>query len=113
MVSGLAVGTVAIVMLCLGLFGVVYNQVVARLEAAKQDHGYVSILVVGGVAVTLGGMGLVDLVVDWNAGLIGLGCFACSGAPMVVGSMARHLARQTAERLAVAEMAKELLDDEA
>lgn len=74
----------------LALFGWWYDRLVASLEAAGRDEGLTWLLVVLGVAATLVVMGLVDLVVNVNAGLLGLACFACSGAPMALGAIRRH-----------------------
>jgi hypothetical protein len=87
-----------VIMAALGLFGVVYDRATAWMEGLGSDHGYVAFLVVGGVAVTLVGIGLADLVLDWNAGLIGLLLFACSGLPMIIGSMRRHLGKLKAQQ---------------
>ena len=72
------------------VFGFVYNLLVCWLERHNYDEGYTSLLVVGGVGVTLGGMALID----WRAALLGLGLFAASGFWMVVGSVARYVRRR-------------------
>lgn len=72
-------------------FGVAYDQLMARLEARKDD--FVAFMVVFGVLVTLGGVALVD----WQGALLALGMFAASGLPMIVGSMARSMRKRERE----------------
>ena len=78
---------------CLGAlagFGTYWNAYVARQEAHGADEGRTWLYVVIGCAVTQAGAGVIDLVVDWNAGLLGLLCFAASGTPMIIGALQRH-----------------------
>lgn len=78
------------------LFGFLYNLVVSWLERRGYDEGYTALLVVAGVAVTLGGVAFID---ERAAGLT-LGAFACSGGWMVLGSWWRHVrARRRAQDL--------------
>lgn len=63
-----------------------------RVEALGTDaDGFTWLLVVIGVAVTLLGIGLLDLVLDWNAGLLGLAAFSASGLHMVHGAVTRYI----------------------
>lgn len=93
---GQTAGQLGVVYGALFLFGFLYNLIVAYLERRGYDEGYVSLLVVAGVAVTLGGVALLD----WRAAALTLGAFACSGFWMVVGSWWRHVrARRRAQDL--------------
>jgi UDP-N-acetylmuramyl pentapeptide phosphotransferase/UDP-N-acetylglucosamine-1-phosphate transferase len=105
-------GVAAMVLIGLFLFGILYNQLVVWMERQHRDHGYTSILVVGGVAVTLAGMGIIDLWVDVNAFLLGLAAFAASGCAMVIGSIFRHLEQQGRADQAAAKLALEELNDD-
>ena len=89
-------GASGVIRVFVGLFGfgVAYNALVAWVERKGYDEGYSAFLVVLGVLVTLGGMALLD----WRASLLGIGAFACSGAPMILGSWWRHVqARKRAQ----------------
>jgi Kef-type K+ transport system membrane component KefB len=77
------------------LFGIGYNSLVAELERRKLSEGYSAILVAGGVIVTLA----VVAAFDWIGALLALGAFACSGMPMIVGSIARHVTAKEQESL--------------
>lgn len=74
----------------LAVFGVAWNAYVARQEAHGADEGRTWLYVVIGCAVTQAVAGLVDLALDWNAGVLGFLCFAASGVPMIVGALQRH-----------------------
>lgn len=69
------------------LFGIGYNWLVTTLEKSGHDQGYTSILVVGGVIVTIAAstplIGL-DAVVSLTL------LFVASGTPMIVGSLLRY-----------------------
>jgi hypothetical protein len=65
-------------------FGAAYNSLMDRL---RNKSGYVSIFVAGGVLVTLVGVAIIS----WQAALLALGAFACSGLPMIAGSMYRYM----------------------
>lgn len=83
-------------------FGFAYNLFVAWLERRGYDEGYTALLVVGGVGITLLGIGLLSME---GAGLM-LGAFAASGFWMVIGSIWRHMRRRERAR-------KEILDEAA
>lgn len=72
------------------LFGFFYDQLVAWMERNGYDEGYTASLVVFGSLITLGGIA----VIDWRAGLLGLGAFAASGFWMATGSWWRHVQRR-------------------
>ena len=83
------------VYLGLFVFGLGYNLAVSEFERKKFLEGFVSLAVVLGVLVTLGGVA----VISWRAALLALGAFAASGAPMVAGSIWRYVqARGEAQR---------------
>ena len=73
------------------IFGLAFNQGVAWAKPRGYLEPYLAFWVAAGCGATLIGVGIVDTLVSWNAGLIGLVCFAASGAPMMVGDMARYV----------------------
>lgn len=79
---------IGIVAFALVMFGAYYDSLMTRLADHKDP--YISIFVAGGVAVTLG----LIAVIDWRAAVLALGAFACSGLPMVAGSIRRNMERQ-------------------
>ena len=70
------------------VFGIGYNWLVERIEADDGERGYLSLLVVGGVLITLGAYALLRGI---GAGLEVALLFAASGTPMIVGSIAREM----------------------
>lgn len=89
------------VLLGLFVFGMGYNLVVAWLIHHGYDEGYVWVLVIGGVAITLVGLAILDLL----AALLALATFASSGLPMAVGAWWRHVrVRQAAQEAQRAEV---------
>ena len=100
---------VAVVVGLLG-FGYGYDKWVARLKAEGRDEGYLSFIVVIGVAVTLAGIA----VAVWSLwmGLVMLVGFAASGLFMCWGSVARHIEGRTEEELAARAEALRDLGDE-
>lgn len=82
----------ALILAGLAAFGWWFNRQVERIGA--DADGFIWLLVVIGNAVTLAGIGLLDLVLDWNAGLIGLLAFAASGLCMVCGAVQRYVTRR-------------------
>lgn len=79
-------------------FGFLYNAFTAWLERESYDEGYTSILVVGGVGVTLLVYGII---IDFHEALRMFLAFAASGFWMVVGSTWRAMkARRRAQDLA-------------
>lgn len=85
-------------LLMLLLFGGIYDRFVAHLEAARREHGYLAILVIAGVAVTL----LAASPFIGTANFLKLLCaFAASGLPMTWGSIDRYMtSREAQERYA-------------
>lgn len=98
----------AAVMAGLLLFGVGYDWLVTRLEERGHDQGYTSLLVVGGVLITLAGAGL--LVGWWTVAVISL-CFTASGTPMIVGSVCRYARERRQDEEAARLLVEENLDD--
>lgn len=90
---GMERGRATIVLAALFVFGVLYNAFVEWLERDDRDRGFTSLLVVGGVIVTLGGAAML---VGWELILVLALCFTASGTPMIIGSLARY-ARERAE----------------
>ena len=79
----------AVILVGLLAFGYWFN---GKIEQAGTDaDGFVWLLVVIGTSVTLIGIGLLDLLLDWNAGLIGLTAFAASGFFMCYGAIMRYV----------------------
>lgn len=60
-------------------------------ELGDDQEGFTWLLVVIGVMVTLGGIALLDLLLPWNAGLIGLLAFSASGFEMARGAVLRYI----------------------
>lgn len=96
------------VLMGLFLFGVVYDQVVSWLERTNRQRGFVSLLVVAGVAVTVGAS--IPLIGLQHAEML-LALFAASGLPMVSGSIWRHMQRRAAEEAQAQELAKRMLSE--
>src|SRR3972149_9255178 len=69
-------------------FGVLWNSLVDWLRERKE--GYVSLMVVGGVLVTLGGIAFIS----WPAAILGLAAFVASGLPMVIGEIVRTIQKR-------------------
>jgi len=91
------------------LFGVGYNAFVDWAERHGYTEGYVSLLVVLGVTVTLLGAAVLDFKAALLVGLL----FIASGLPMVVGSVIRYVKRrETSMRSLRAEVQREEEDKE-
>lgn len=89
---GTPIGTlwgVVVTLLLLFVFGIGYNAFVTRLGIDAE--GYVWLLVVGGVLVTIGGIAILDVFLAWNAGLLSLLAFSASGLPMCAGGVYRYV----------------------
>lgn len=87
------------------MFGIAYNALVGWIGERKE--GYTSLLVVGGVLITLLGAAIVS----WQAALWIVLCFSASGIPMIIGDILRYIhkrekalaeQRQMIERMALA-----------
>jgi hypothetical protein len=88
------------------LFGVLYNWLVSWLNDTV-DHGYLALLVAGGTAVTLVGFGLLA---GWEIALLAGVCFGASGAPMIAGSVVRHLQRSVRAHQRLEAEIRDILD---
>jgi hypothetical protein len=88
--NGIQSGLIAaLIFSALFYFGYWFNHYV---EKTRDDaDGFVWLLVVFGNFVTLIGIGLLDLALDWNAGLLGLAAFASSGVFMAYGAIHRYI----------------------
>lgn len=96
------VAVYVLVYVLLVVFGVFYNLVTGWIER-NDPGGYTPFLVVGGVLGTLGILAIVWWqVIPWV--LLG---FACSGLPMVVGSVYRRVQKYKRDRATTLEV----LDD--
>src|SRR4030067_1849483 len=69
-------------------FGVLWNSLVDWLGERKE--GYVSLMVVGGVLVTLGGIAFIS----WPAAILGLATFVASGMAIVIGGIGRTIKKR-------------------
>lgn len=85
-------GDISRIMLLLALAGVIYDRyIVDVIERNDPPLGVTAWEVVGGVLFTLAGAAFL---IGVEAVLVVLACFAASGIPMILGSRARHLARE-------------------
>lgn len=76
------------------IFGLAYDRAVTELEKRPGGHeGFTSLLVVAGVAVTV--LMLWPLLGSKAVATLAFG-FAASGAPMIVGSVARYMRARAA-----------------
>ena len=82
-----------LVYLLLFLFGVVYNLMVDWIERKGYMKGYTSLFVVLGVGVTVAA----TAVISPAFALVTAGAFVASGAPMIAGSMWRHMRERESE----------------
>lgn len=84
----------AVIYLCLFGFGWMYNAAVAWLEREKYSEGYMGLIVAFGCGVTLFPFLFVGPVsIAW----VYLG-FVASGAPMIAGSIYRHVKARRMEQ---------------
>lgn len=79
-------GTVGVA-IGLALFGLAYNQLVTWTKRRGYDEGYMSLIVTGGVAITLLGVAILDA----SAAALAFFAFVLTGLPMVAGSVWRHV----------------------
>jgi hypothetical protein len=91
-------------LLLLLLFGGTYNRFVAHLEASRRENGYLAILVIAGVAVTL--IATAPFIGIHNF-LKLLLAFAASGLPMTWGSIDRYMTHREAQERYARARAKE------
>ena len=89
------------ILLFLLIFGYYYNKKVNEL--GHRAEGWVWLEDVIGVIVTQLGIGLLDIILDWNAFFIGMMAYTASGLPMIVGAFARYLEDRERARKAMHE----------
>lgn len=77
------------VLLALLIFGYLYNRKIESL--GHKGDGWQWLMVVIGVGVTQIGVGLLDLILGWNAFWLGLMAYAASGLPMIWGGVVRYV----------------------
>lgn len=75
-------------------FGVAYNRLTERLERRGYHRGFLSLIVAAGVAGTLAIAGIKEP--NWKRYFT---YFACSGIPMIVGSIERKVKRDNQDAL--------------
>lgn len=100
--NGITLGTFSValnILTALLIFGYFYNRKIESL--GPNGEGWSWLQVVIGVFVTLIGVGLLDLVLPWNAFFTSFLAFAASGAPMCYGAFQRHLEAQARARKAM------------
>ena len=100
--NGFDLGTISVtlnILTGLLVFAYFYDRKIGSLGA--DGEGWAWLQVVIGVFVTLIGIGLLDLVLTWNAFFISLLAFSVSGAPMSYGAYQRYReANQRAQKAA-------------
>lgn len=85
-----------LVLVMLVVFGLLYNLLVEYVqEQLPKQHGVTAWLVAGGVLITLVGL---YMLTDLRTFLLAVLCFACSGIPMIAGSMGRFFKKRSAAR---------------
>lgn len=84
---GMNWGILAAIYMFLLLFGIGFNIFVAWLERHGYSKGFVSLLVLAGVVVTVG----MTAVISLAFALVTAGAFVASGTPMIIGSVWRHV----------------------
>jgi len=97
--------TTIVVLIVLALFGAAYNYSIALL--GTRQRGFTSLLVAFGVLMTLSGIHAINP----QAAVITLAAFTASGTPMIIGSIARYIAKRHAEEQKLAALIHEVLND--
>lgn len=95
--NGSDFGTVSAVMnvlVVLFILSYIYDRIIERM--GPRGEGWAWMQVVIGVFYTLLAIGILDLLLPWNAFFIGFLTFAVSGTPMSYGAYMRH--REAHER---------------
>jgi hypothetical protein len=80
----------SVLLVCLVLFGILYNLLVGQMIRKKRADGLMGMVVAFGVLVTLLAGRLMAVYVDWDVLVVFLLAFAASGTPMIAGSLLRH-----------------------
>jgi len=80
-----------LVLFGLTVFGYAYDRIVSCAKPKGFLEPYTALWVAAGAGVTIGGIAVLDLFVNANAGLLAAACFFCSGVPMIVGDAVRFI----------------------
>lgn len=104
--SGLLIGVLAMAL----AFGIIYERLIAYLEASGRARGYTALMVIGGVFVSLA---LAAFLVGLQAFLLTLIVFSLTGSPVALGSFWRHTEERSREEAGKQQLLKELLDGSA
>jgi len=99
--------SVVFILLILFVFSFFFNRYIQQL--GNKIEGFVWLEVVIGTLVTLGGIGALDEILDWNAFFIGCLAYAASGSPMIWGAVMRFIDEQNRARKAAADDTEETL----
>lgn len=94
---------IGVVLVSLLLFGVLYNRLMDWLDRRKD--GYTSLLVAGGVLVSLAGVA----VISWQAAGLSLLAFAASGLPMIIGEAVRYVRRRDKQAAKTARTSRRII----
>ena len=89
------------VLLVLLIFGYLYNQKIEGL--GHKGDGWQWLMVVIGVGVTQIGVGVLDVILGWNAFLLGLMAYSASRLPMIWGAVTRYVEAHDRARKAIHE----------
>ena len=82
-----------LIYLALAIMGLGYNALVAKWERKHYLEGYTALAVVLGVAITLAPFLFFPVVPIWQVYL----AFVCTGLPMIIGSILRHVRARSDE----------------
>ncbi len=96
-----AISVVINILLVLFLFAFFYDRTITNLGSRAEGWAWLQVVI--GVFITLIGIGLLDLILSWNAFFMGLLAFVASGAPMCYGAYRRHQEAQARARKAMSE----------
>jgi heme A synthase len=89
------------ILLLLFIFSYFFNKKIESL--GHNTEGWTWLTVVIGVGVTQVGVGLLDLVLNWNAFYIGILAYTASGSPMIYGALLRYIEKRERARKAMSD----------
>lgn len=102
--NGIDLGTISEVLVILSVLFVFSHFYNRKIESAgSQLEGWSWLLVVIGVFYTQLAIGLLDLILPWNAFYLGMLAYTVSGFPMIYGAYCRHQETQERARKALNE----------